>query len=71
LHLLWLALAQGPSSLAMSTSAHPAEVGRGFATALQTARPIATACHLANVDERQVVIIDPNDLWRSEWGVLD
>jgi hypothetical protein len=32
---------------------------------------LATACHLANVDERQVVIIDPNDLWRSEWGVLD
>jgi hypothetical protein len=32
---------------------------------------LATACHLANVDERRVVVMDPHDLWRSEWGALD
>jgi AMMECR1 domain-containing protein len=31
---------------------------------------LATACHLANVDGREVVIIDRFDLWRSEWGSL-
>jgi len=31
---------------------------------------LATACHLANVDGREVVIVDRFDLWRSEWGSL-
>jgi hypothetical protein len=31
---------------------------------------LATACHLANMDGREVVIIDQQDLWRSEWGHL-
>jgi hypothetical protein len=31
---------------------------------------LATACHLANMDGREVVIMDQQDLWRSEWGRL-
>jgi hypothetical protein len=31
---------------------------------------LATACHLANVDDREVVIIDPTGVWRPEWGIL-
>jgi hypothetical protein len=31
---------------------------------------LATACHLANMDGRKVVIMDQQNLWRSEWGRL-
>jgi hypothetical protein len=31
---------------------------------------LATACHLANVDGFEVVVIDPDNLWRAEWGSL-
>jgi|tagenome__1003787_1003787.scaffolds.fasta_scaffold18878169_1 hypothetical protein len=31
---------------------------------------LATACHLANMDGRKIVIMDQQDLWRSEWGRL-
>ena len=31
---------------------------------------LAMACHIANMDGREVVIMDQQDLWRSEWGRL-
>jgi AMMECR1 domain-containing protein len=31
---------------------------------------LAIACHLANVDDGDVVIIDPSGVWRPEWGIL-
>ena len=39
-------------------------------TGMSAQEALATACHLANVDAREVVIIDPSDLWRPEWGML-
>lgn len=31
---------------------------------------LATACHFANLEGREVVIMDPTNLWRAEWGTL-
>jgi hypothetical protein len=39
-------------------------------TGMSAQEALATACHLANVDAREVVIIDLSDLWRPEWGTL-
>jgi len=34
-------------------------------------KALATACHWADVDGFEVVVIDPENLWRAEWGSLD
>ena len=31
---------------------------------------LVTGCHLANEMHRKVVIVDPDRLWRPEWGRL-
>jgi hypothetical protein len=31
---------------------------------------LATDCHLANVGGYEVVVIDPENLWRAEWGAF-
>jgi AMMECR1 domain-containing protein len=39
-------------------------------TGMSAEEALATACHLANVDAREVVIMDPSGLWQPEWGTL-
>lgn len=51
---------QGEETLAISGQDRPF-------TAFQA---LVTGCHLANEMQRKVVIVDPDRLWRPEWGQL-
>ncbi|KQQ40692.1 hypothetical protein ASF58_06780 [Methylobacterium sp. Leaf125] len=46
--------------------------GRLFSTtgALPIAQAFGIAVHLANESDREIVVIDPQDLWKPSWGTL-
>ncbi|POR43988.1 hypothetical protein [Methylobacterium sp. V23] len=46
--------------------------GRLFSTtgALPIAQAFGIAVHLANESDREIVVIDPQDLWKPSWGML-
>jgi hypothetical protein len=46
--------------------------GRLFSTtgALPIAQAFGIAVHVANESDREIVVIDPHDLWKSSWGTL-
>ena len=46
--------------------------GRLFSTtgALPIAQAFGIAVHLANKSDREIVVIDPQDLWKPSWGTL-
>ena len=46
--------------------------GRLFSTtgALPIAQAFGIAVHLANESDREIVVIDPQGLWKPSWGTL-
>ena len=46
--------------------------GRLFSTtgALPIAQAFGIAVHVANESDREIVVIDPEDLWKHSWGTL-
>lgn len=46
--------------------------GRLFSTTgiLPVAQAFGIAVHVANESDREIVVIDPRNLWKSSWGEL-
>lgn len=64
----------GEAAAPSGTVLGPGERGTGVALgqdgSLTAHQAISVACQLANELDRTVVVVDPLDRWRSEWGRL-